>query len=170
MPLVQEQLSVAKGEASTRTELDPNTPDLVRQIIRNGERQIGVPYAWAGGTCNCNGPSAGSQQGAGTIGFDCSHFVYYCYCSAGLGNSIGGYNDTYNYWNNGRGRGLLTPTTRDTIRPADMLFFANFDHMALAVGPDEMLEAPHTGAYIRYAPIRQDFCGALTLPVLWGPH
>ncbi len=39
-------------------------------VIRRAMSQLGVPYSWGGG--NANGPSRGIDQGANTVGFDCS--------------------------------------------------------------------------------------------------
>ena len=39
--------------------------------------QLGVPYSWGGG--NANGPSRGIDQGANTVGFDCSGLMLYAF-------------------------------------------------------------------------------------------
>ena len=56
------------------------------------------------------------------------------------------------------------------LQPGDLVFYAydtsdpaSIHHVALYVGGGKMIEAPHTGAVIRYAPVlpRSDFIGAI---------
>ena len=51
-------------------------PQAVEYVIRRGGSQQGVPYSWGGGAIN--GPSAGVDQDAGKIGYDCSVSVFNC--------------------------------------------------------------------------------------------
>ena len=54
---------------------------------------MGVPYSWGGGSPN--GPSAGVDDDAGKIGFDCSGLTRYAF--AGVGVLIPKYSgDQYN--------------------------------------------------------------------------
>jgi len=48
------------------------------------------------------------------------------------------------------------------LRPGDLVFFGEpIHHVGIYVGEDTMIEAPHTGAVVRYAGIRRsDFAGA----------
>jgi hypothetical protein len=50
--------------------------------IEAGRAVIGTPYSWGGG--GTNGASKGIGRGAGTIGFDCSGFIQYCWAKAGV--------------------------------------------------------------------------------------
>ena len=106
------------------------------------QAQNDVPYAWGGGTLQ--GPSRGTGQDAGVIGFDCSGLVRYAYFRG----------------TNGRvtlprtSREQYTATARhvvpvDQLQPGDLLFWgANpsaSHHVALYVGGGRMIEAPQSG-------------------------
>ena len=56
------------------------------------------------------------------------------------------------------------------LQPGDLVFYAynvsdpsSIHHVGLYVGDGQMIEAPHTGAVIRYAPVlpRSDYIGAV---------
>ena len=111
----------------------------VNSIINTGASLIGTPYSWGGG--NINGPTTGSSQGANTVGFDCSSFVQYVYARVGVMLP----RTTYAQINCGKS---VEPSK---AQPGDLLFFGNAiapDHVAIYVGGNRMLQAPHTGASI----------------------
>ena len=65
----------------------------------------------------------------------------------------------------------------DALAPGDLLFWATdpavkatIHHVALYVGGGQMIEAPHTGAFVRLVPIRlgPQFAGAVR-PGLGAP-
>ncbi len=119
-------------------------------------RWIGTPYSWGGG--NPGGPTLGIEQGAHTVGFDCSGLVTYAWARAGV--RLVHYATTQ--YNSG------PHPTRDQLRPGDLLFFAHnpanpgtIHHVGIYIGHDQMVEAPFTGARVRvsYA-FRPDYAGA----------
>jgi cell wall-associated NlpC family hydrolase len=113
-------------------------------VIRRAMSQLGVPYSWGGG--NANGPSRGIDQGANTVGFDCSGLVLYAF--AGVGIKLPHYSgDQYN-------AGRKIPSSQ--MRRGDLIFYGPnaSQHEAMYLGNGMMLEAPYTGSQVRAAPVR----------------
>lgn len=47
-----------------------------------------------------------------------------------------------------------TPVSRDDLQPGDLVFFGSpIHHVGIYVGDGMMIDAPHTGAYVRKEPI-----------------
>ncbi|MGX9791429.1 NlpC/P60 family peptidoglycan endopeptidase RipA [Mycobacterium sp. MMS18-G62] len=118
--------------------------DATEYVIRRGMSQMGVPYSWGGG--NATGPSNGIDDGAGTVGFDCSGLMLYSF--AGVGIKLDHYSGSQ--YNAGR----KIPSSQ--MRRGDMIFYGPnaSQHVALYLGDGQMLEAPYTGATVRVAPVR----------------
>ena len=113
-------------------------------VIRRAMSQLGVPYSWGGG--NASGPSRGIDQGANTVGFDCSGLILYAF--AGVGIKLPHYSgDQYN-------AGRKIPSSQ--MRRGDLIFYGPnaSQHEAMYLGNGMMLEAPYTGAQVRVAPVR----------------
>jgi cell wall-associated NlpC family hydrolase len=113
-------------------------------VIRRAMSQMGVPYSWGGG--NANGPSRGIDQGANTVGFDCSGLILYAF--AGVGIKLPHYSgDQYN-------AGRKIPSSQ--MRRGDLIFYGPnaSQHEAMYLGNGMMLEAPYTGSQVRVAPVR----------------
>jgi peptidoglycan DL-endopeptidase RipA len=113
-------------------------------VIRRAMSQMGVPYSWGGG--NANGPSRGIDQGANTVGFDCSGLILYAF--AGVGIKLPHYSgDQYN-------AGRKIPSSQ--MRRGDLIFYGPnaSQHEAMYLGNGMMLEAPFTGSQVRVAPVR----------------
>ena len=90
---------------------------------------IGKPYIWGA---------------AGPNGYDCSGMTLTAWASVGvtLGHFTGW------QWNEG------TPVSRANLRPGDLVFYySDLHHMGLYVGGGWMVHAPHSGDYVRMAPI-----------------
>jgi cell wall-associated NlpC family hydrolase len=60
--------------------------------------------------------------------------------------------------------------TASDLQPGDLVFYAHdvtdpssIHHVALYIGEGRMIESPHTGAFVRYAPVlpRSDYIGAI---------
>ncbi len=113
-------------------------------VIRRAMSQIGVPYSWGGG--NAAGPSRGIDNGAGTVGFDCSGIVLFAY--AGVGINLPHYSgDQYN-------AGRKIPSSQ--MRRGDLIFYGPnaSQHEAVYLGQGMMLEAPYTGSDVHISPVR----------------
>ncbi|MCV7432680.1 MULTISPECIES: NlpC/P60 family protein [Mycolicibacterium] len=112
--------------------------------IRRGMSQMGVPYSWGGG--NAGGPTKGIDQGAGTVGFDCSGLMVYAF--AGVGIKLPKYSGAQYE------QGRRIPVSQ--MRRGDLLFWGagGSQHVALYLGQGQMLESPFTGSQVRIAPVR----------------
>jgi len=127
-------LSLALGQ-------QPDITGTVVAALTFASQQLNTPYVWGG-------------TGAG--GFDCSGLVQAAYRSAGIslprvaqdqfdaGPSLAG---------------------DDTVEPGDLVFFGTgtdaVEHVGLYVGAGEMIDAPFTGALVRFDSAAQtDLVGA----------
>ncbi|EWM11528.1 NLP/P60 family protein [Kutzneria sp. 744] len=123
-------------------------------VIARAMAELGMPYAWGGGTPS--GPSRGISDGGGDadyygdynkIGFDCSGLMVYAF--AGVGVYLPHYSG-YQYY-----AGQHVPLSQ--MAPGDMLFYgnpSNIHHVTMYVGGGRMIEAPYSGAYVRVVPVR----------------
>ncbi|MDT7640916.1 MAG: peptidoglycan DL-endopeptidase RipA [Pseudonocardiales bacterium] len=124
-----------------------------RGVIDRALSQVGVTYAWGGGTAR--GPSRGIRDGGVAdefgdyrkTGFDCSGLMLYAFGALGIGlPHYSGYQ--YN-------AGKKVPISQ--MRPGDMLFWADggtIHHVALFIGNGKMVEAPYSGGAVRIVPVR----------------
>ena len=110
----------------------PSTNGGVSAVIAYARSQIGKPYQWGGA-----GPST----------FDCSGLTMRAWQRAGVNLS----HYTGAQW---------AETSRVAIsdlRPGDLVFYGSSGptshHMGLYIGGGQMIEAPYTGANVRYASI-----------------
>jgi cell wall-associated NlpC family hydrolase len=120
---------------------DPTVSGTVIAALTFAAGQLGTPYVWGG---------------TGTGGFDCSGLVQAAFRAAGVplprvaqaqfdaGPAV---------------------TGEGTIQPGDLVFFgtgtSGVDHVGLYVGAGAMIDAPHTGANVRFDTADwPDFVGA----------
>ena len=122
-----------------------------RRVVKWARKQIGVPYSWGGG--DTQGPTfgmvnqEGNPAGLHTVGFDCSGLTLFAYAHVGFQlDHYTGYQ-----WLEGHHVPL------EQIRPGDLVFFAHntanpmtIHHVGIYVGHGKMIDAPHTGAKVRY--------------------
>ena len=111
--------------------------------VAAAETQIGVPYVWGAST-----PKSSTSQGA----FDCSGLTMWAWGKAGV--NLPHYS--------GSQMAASTPVNRNNLKPGDLLFYGpgGGEHVAMYIGNDTMIEAPHTGAWVHNTPVRTDFVGA----------
>ncbi|MDH6112208.1 cell wall-associated NlpC family hydrolase [Kitasatospora sp. MAP12-15] len=111
------------------------------------QTKLGTPYLWGG-------EGLASQGGQ----FDCSGLTQAAYASVGITLP----RVANDQWYAGQ------HPSRDQLRPGDLVFFATnlndprtIHHVGIYVGGGYMINAPHTGAVIRYDKIDQpDYIGA----------
>ena len=122
-----------------------------RRVVKWAKRQLGVPYSWAGG--DIHGPTLGAvnkegnDAGLRTVGFDCSGLTLFAWAHVGFRlDHYTGYQ-----WVEGHHIPL------EKLRPGDLVFFArntanpmSIHHVGIYVGKGKMIDAPHTGAAVRY--------------------
>ena len=122
-------------------------------VIDRAMSQLGVIYAWGGGTAR--GPSLGIRDGGVAdangdykkIGFDCSGLMLYAFAGVGI--------QLPRYSGNQHAAGRQVPLSQ--MRPGDMLAWARNGrvyHIALYIGNGKMVEAPYSGARVRVSPVR----------------
>lgn len=108
---------------------------LAGAVIAYASAQIGKPYRWGG-----TGPDA----------YDCSGLVFMAFASAGVDlPRTAEYQIDVGY-----------PVEQDQLQPGDLVFFNPGEqiagrpgHVGIALGDGLMLDAPHTGAFVRIEPI-----------------
>jgi cell wall-associated NlpC family hydrolase len=110
----------------------PSTNGGVSAVIAFARDQIGKPYQWGG---------------AGPNTFDCSGLTMRAWQRAGV--SLSHY--TGAQW------GETARVAISDLRPGDLVFFGSSGptshHVGLYIGGGQMIEAPYTGANVRYASI-----------------
>jgi peptidoglycan DL-endopeptidase RipB len=118
----------------------------IEYVIRRAGSQIGVPYSWGGGSLT--GPSRGIDDGANTVGFDCSGLTRYAFASVGV--LLPRYSgDQYN-------AGRHIPPSQ--AKRGDLLFWGpgGSQHEALYLGGGQMLEAQQNGVPVKISPVRKN--------------
>lgn len=131
----------------------PPSSGGVQAVINRAMSQLGVPYAWGGG--NAYGPTRGIRDGGvadmhgdyNKIGFDCSGLMIYAFAAAGK--------RLPHYSGYQAAAGRRVPLSQKA--PGDMLFWATrgrIHHVALYIGNNKMVEAPHSGSFVRVTSVR----------------
>lgn len=117
---------------STSTPAPPPPATGAAAAIAYAQAQIGKPYEWG-----AEGPDT----------FDCSGLTMMAWRQAGV------YLSHYT----GAQWAETSRVSIDQLAPGDLVFFGSSGptshHMGLYVGGGQMIEAPYTGAYVRYASI-----------------
>ncbi|MCB0907918.1 MAG: C40 family peptidase [Nocardioidaceae bacterium] len=116
---------------------------FARALIAAAASQIGTPYVWGGGSFT--GPTRG--------GFDCSGLVLYAAYQASRGRIRLPHYTGYQIHT-----GRAIPWNGK--QPGDLIFFtypgaANPHHVAIYLGGDRILHAPHTGDHVRYGTLSE---------------
>lgn len=115
-------------EADLKADVADPGQELRDHVALDALQQIGVPYVWGG---------------ASPQGFDCSGLVMWLYAHYGV--------DLPHF---AASQYHLGPTVAtDQLRPGDLLFFNKLDHVALYIGNGWVVQAPHTGDWVRMTPL-----------------
>lgn len=109
---------------------DPDTSSTVVAALSFAAAQLGTPYLWGG---------------TGVGGFDCSGLVQAAYRHAGIELP----RVAQDQFDAGP-----PVATGQALTPGDLVFFGSgpggVEHVGLYVGAGEMIDAPHTGALVRF--------------------
>lgn len=110
------------------------------QTLTSGERAVsiaihylGTPYTWG---------SANPDRG-----LDCSGLTVVVF--AQLGIELPHYAAAQYHYGN--------PVPRDQLRPGDLVFFRNLEHMGVYVGQGDFIHAPHTGDVIKISALSDPY-------------
>ena len=115
------------GYSGTIPYVDPNSPGRP-ELVAVAQRYLGVPYVWGG-----TSPS----------GFDCSGLVQYSFAQLGVQTPRGATDQ----------QRASNPVPLSDLKPGDLVFFGNASfshHVAISLGGSTIIEAPYTGAVVRY--------------------
>nr|WP_272955446.1 C40 family peptidase [Pedococcus badiiscoriae] len=132
-----QQAAQNKPTPRPQPENPPPPPPLstdggVSAVLAYARAQVGKPYGWGG-----SGPDS----------FDCSGLTMRAWEQAGV--SLPHY--TGAQWDQ------TSRVAISDLRPGDLVFYgtdgSSSHHVGLYVGDGQMIEAPHAGAYVRYASI-----------------
>jgi cell wall-associated NlpC family hydrolase len=120
--------SASPPPPSTKPLPAPNATKA-NKAIAAAQAQLGKPYEWGG---------------AGPDTFDCSGLTAWAWKAAGVylpHSSMAQYQ-------------MLPFVPVDKLAPGDLVFYgSDIHHVGLYIGNGQMIEAPHTGANVRYASI-----------------
>jgi cell wall-associated NlpC family hydrolase len=130
------QQSASRGSSAQPSGPPPPVGSGAQAAIAEARKQIGKPYRYGA---------------AGPNDFDCSGLVMWSWRAGGRSLS----HSTYSQWDQ------TTRVAISDLQPGDIVFFgSDLHHDGLYIGNGQMIEAPHTGAYVRYASIyRSDLYG-----------
>jgi cell wall-associated NlpC family hydrolase len=122
----------------------PDNP-RARAVIKAALKQVGVRYAWGGGTAD--GASEGFGVDEGVVGFDCSGLALYAYAKIGVAVP----HQTQSIWS------TFQPaiTDRAALRPADLILLSSngrpggIHHVGIYLGNGRAVHAPQSGQRVK---------------------
>lgn len=145
----REILGTVRGIDCTSTQHNGSvlqaTNPRAAEVVSAALSQVGVGYAWGGGTPN--GPSAGSGVDKGRVGFDCSGLALYAYAKIGIAVP----HQTQAIWRS------FQPATRDPtkVQPGDLILLSNngqpegIHHVGIYLGDARVVHAPESGDVVK---------------------
>lgn len=146
------QTSSSITNKATQSLSNAGSDARIEAAIARAESQIGMPYAWGGGTAT--GPSQGihdygvadSFGDYNKVGFDCSGLTLYSFAAAGI--SLPHYTG-YQY-NQG------TKVDPSQMKRGDLIFYGpgGGNHVAIYLGDGMMIEAPQSGGTVHKTAVR----------------
>lgn len=131
----------------------PPTSKIGESVVRAALQMRGIPYSWGGG--GAGGPSKGIEQGANTVGFDCSGLTQYAFAKYGVNIP----RVSYDQFRAG------TPVPVNAMKPGDLVFFHPGSngpgHVGIFIGNGKFLQAPQTGDVVKISNLsdRTDLVG-----------
>jgi cell wall-associated NlpC family hydrolase len=103
------------------------------EAVAAAESRLGDPYVWGG---------------AGPNVFDCSGLVMWAWAHAGV--SLPHFS--------GAQYASVTHISMSQLQPGDLVFFSDTgEHVAMYIGGGNIIEAPHTGAWVHIVPLYSEF-------------
>ena len=130
--------SLTAGGSTTCT--PPVASGDVGAVIAFAQAQLGKPYQWAA---------------VGPDRYDCSGLTMAAYATIGVQLPHNAAMQSTH--------GTRVPN-RALLLPGDLVFFGNpAHHVGLYTGDGQMIDAPHTGAVVRYDPLWSSYSGAVRL-------
>lgn len=96
----------------------------VDAVIARAKAQLGKPYQWGA---------------AGPDSFDCSGLTLYAWQAAGV--SLPHYSKSQ--------YDVTRHISLNQLQPGDLVFYNNFGHESMYIGDGQVIDAPHTGAYVQ---------------------
>lgn len=137
-----------------------------KQVVDAAMSQLGVTYAWGGGTAA--GPSRGIRDGGeadrhgdyNKIGFDCSGLTLFAYARVGIALPH----------QSGAQFALGTRLPKDAglgaLRPGDLVFYSPgvIHHVGIYLGDGQMINAFSSGTFVRKDPVNlHEYAGGVRL-------
>ncbi|RSN45106.1 glycoside hydrolase [Amycolatopsis sp. WAC 04197] len=148
---VSQVLAIIERYDAARLQPAVNATGSAKAVIDAAMSQLGVPYAWGGGTAA--GPSRGIRDGGvadrhgdyNKIGFDCSGLVVYAYAKVGIAFP---HNSRAQFASGGR---VPKEAGLGALRPGDLVFYSPgfIHHVGIYLGDRRMVNAPFSGAVVR---------------------
>jgi cell wall-associated NlpC family hydrolase len=116
-----------------------------QKVLAAALSQLGVRYAWGGGTAQ--GPSPGSGVDTGVVGFDCSGLALYAYAQVGIAVP----HQTQAIWS------AFPPTITDPaqVQPGDLILLSangspgGIHHVGIYLGNGQVVHAPQSGDVVK---------------------
>ncbi|MER7979718.1 NlpC/P60 family protein [Streptomyces sp. NPDC095817] len=147
--VVQDKLNKAQkllntltaAERQEITHAEQKASRTAAQQVDLGNEVAASPFGTA--ALNAAATQIGKPYGRGGTGpgsYDCSGLTQWAYGQAGVQIS----RVTYTQVNDGTRIGM------SALKPGDLVFFNNTEHVGLYAGNNQVLHAPYPGAYVRY--------------------
>ncbi|WP_033293132.1 C40 family peptidase [Amycolatopsis jejuensis] len=137
-----------------------------KQVIDAAWSQLGVTYAWGGGTAA--GPSRGIRDGGvadqhgdyAKVGFDCSGLTLFAYAQVGISLP---HQSQAQF---ALGTRIAKSAGLAALRPADLVFYSpgRIHHVGIYLGDGQMINAYESGTFVRVEPVNLgEYAGGVRL-------
>lgn len=126
---------LVSGVTAAQIEGLPTPTGRIAQVIAFEKSKLGMPYQYGG---------------EGNPSYDCSGLVQAAYASAGIYVP----RTTYDYED--QNFGTVIPADLSLMEPGDLIFYANYEHVATYVGNGLIIQSPRPGEHIDYSPWNEE--------------